>query len=180
MRLGPVTPCHPTAQIGPPWHTAEQWREINVTFGYLKRRYGTELNRAQTLAVELQARLTSIFSLMDELCRCTCLSCPKPCCQAATVWFDFQDLLFLHLAGHSPPISQPLHSNGGRCRFLDPGGCRLPRILRPWICTWYLCPAQTSVLHKHRRCLDDAFLQIKRFRGLMEDEFVSVICGRPP
>jgi hypothetical protein len=178
MRTGPHTSSHSAAQIGPPWHTAAQWREINAAFAYLERRYGAELDRARIPATELQMRLTSLSPLMDELSRRTCPSCPSPCCRTAVVWFDFRDLLFLHLTDHFPPISQPLYPDAGLCRFLGPKGCRLPRLLRPWICTWYLCPAQATILRARRRCLDGELSEIKRFRGAMEDEFISVICGR--
>lgn len=178
MRPGPYTLAHCAVPVGPPWHTAGQWREINDAFAYLKRRYGAELDRARSLAAALQICLTSLFPLMDELNRCTCPLCMKPCCRTAVVWFDFRDLLFLHLSGNLPPMSQPLYPDAGLCRFLDPQGCRLPRLLRPWICTWYLCPPQTAMLRDRCRCLDDELSEIKRLRSAMEDEFISVICGR--
>jgi hypothetical protein len=31
-------------------------------------------------------------------------------------------------------------------RYWKPKGCVLPRMSRPWICTWYLCPTQKAIL----------------------------------
>jgi hypothetical protein len=161
--------------IGPPWHSSVQWREINAAFQYLGRRHDDRLDRCRRLANRLALQLTALFPLMDDLCRTTCPDCRAPCCQTALVWFDFKDLLFLHLAGLQPPVSQPLYPNRRFCRFLSSRGCRLPRLSRPWLCTWYLCPPQTAMLRSRRICLDDEKARIKSLRRDMENEFISVV-----
>ncbi len=161
--------------IGPPWHTAAQWREVNAALAHLLARHRAALGRCRGLAALLQRKLTAFGPLMDDLCRVTCPHCHTPCCATALVWFDFRDLLFLHLSGLPVPVSQPRYPQRRRCRFLSPGGCRLPRPQRPWLCTWYLCPPQTAVLRDRHIRLDAQMTAVKRLRQELEDTFIGVV-----
>jgi hypothetical protein len=46
-----------------------------------------------------------------------------------------------------------------RCRYLGPRGCRLSRLDRPWVCTWYLCPTQRERLRNEDRPAYDRLQQ---------------------
>ena len=167
------------SEAGPPWNTASEWVEINRSIADLIRRYQWELRQVDSLAHEVKSSLESLFAPMDRLCELTCPRCEKPCCRVANLWFDFRDLLFLHLIGRAPPESQPLKKTDDHCRFLSATGCRLPRISRPWICTWYLCPPQTAIIRTNKphfqATIESNLHRIKKMRTLMEDEFISVI-----
>lgn len=167
------------SEAGPPWITGSEWVEINRSIRYLIERYQGQLQQAGAVAHGVKSRLESLFPLMDRLCELTCPWCEEPCCRVANLWFDFRDLLFMHLIGHVPPESQPLKKTDDHCRFLSATGCILPRISRPWICTWYLCPSQTAIIRSKERHLhatiESTLLRIKKMRNLMEDEFISVI-----
>ena len=115
---------------------------------------------------------------MDHLCRRTCPDCTNVCCRRAWVWAEFKDLLFLHLAGIPVPDQQLLDHQGDRCRYKNPDGCRLDRIQRPFVCTWYLCPSQTRFLdhqsaEKHN--LSRILEQIKNDRKRMEASYIRAI-----
>ena len=109
----------------------------------------------------------------------TCRYCPEPCCLTASPWYDFRDLLFLHLNTLEIPQSQPLHDDTNTCCYLGPWGCDLSRITRPWICIWYLCPTQVANLKKRNSQQGDPINQtvseIKRGRRQLELEFIGVI-----
>ncbi|MGE0083537.1 MAG: hypothetical protein AB7S75_03870 [Desulfococcaceae bacterium] len=162
-----------------PWGSPVQWREINETIDFMTDLYRTELAEAMTLARDAEKLLESLFPLMDELCAVACPSCREPCCRVARLWFNFPDLLFLHLSGQNIAEGQPHKEFHLHCRYLGDCGCTLPRIERPWICTWYLCPPQTSLLRKKGKSVknrvDQIFTQIKEKRKAMEDEFIRVI-----
>ncbi len=163
-----------------PWGRPAQWLEINETIAYMIKRYQGELPQAFALAAQTENLLESVFSLMDELCAETCPDCREACCRVAKLWYNFPDLLFLHLNGLEPAPGQPHREYHLHCRYLSEQGCMLPRIRRPWICTWYLCPPQTSLLRKRgktvRRRVDEIFQEIKEKRKGMEEEFLRVIC----
>lgn len=159
-----------------PWHHTVLWREANETLTYLLKRNADALVECRSRALLLEENLVSIFSLMNLLCRQTCPKCTDICCQRAWVWVDFKDLLFLHLTNVAVPEQQLLSSQGDQCRYFGIGGCRLDRIQRPFICTWYLCPSQTDLLYtqpeeKHR--LTNTLRCVKDLRRQMEDLFIE-------
>jgi hypothetical protein len=65
------------------------------------------------------------------------------------------------------------------CRYFSHRGCALPRVARPWICAWYLCPVQTAILRKRDYLQYDDFnriiQEIKSLRKEMEDEFIRTV-----
>ena len=64
------------------------------------------------------------------------------------MWLDFKDLLVIHLSGQSPPPAQLRGNRRERCRYLAANGCTLARGVRPWVCTWYICPTQRQALER--------------------------------
>jgi len=163
----------------PPWKSAAAWQEANHSFEFLIKRHLTELDRAVRLAHKVETGLASMFSILDDLCNATCPWCPDPCCLTAKVWIDFKDLLFLHLGGHQIPPEQLLPDMKTVCRFWSLKGCVLPRMTRPWVCTWYLCPTQTANLRQKARHTQDKFSRliraVKIHRTEMEAEFIRVV-----
>ena len=161
------------------WGTADTWKVANWNLEYLIRRHAPNMSRAMVLAREIQVRMESIFLLLDDLCSVTCPWCPDPCCLRATVWMDFKDLLFLHLNGHQIPPAQLRTALNETCRYWGPRGCMLPRIARPWVCTWYLCPTQKANLRQQPKSVQDKFIRtvqtIKTGRKEMESEFIRII-----
>lgn len=159
-----------------PWNSRSQWNEANAALEHLWRRHGPALKTAQKAAAEIRDQLASIFPIMDRLCRSTCPHCTDICCRHACVWFDFKDLLFLHLAAVTIPGHQLIRERFERCRYCTSSGCRLDRFQRPFICTWYLCPAQTEMLRdkplewqKVTACLQ----AVKLLRRQMEAAFIE-------
>lgn len=162
-----------------PWNTPDQWAEINRAFAHLLRRRGPDLEPVRKIAHGIDSRMADLFPLMTDLCRHTCPECEAPCCRVATLWYNFQDLLFLHLTHQAVPESQPLRRFQEPCRYLGPRGCILDRSARPWICTWYICPPQTARLRKmgriRRQETDAAIEEIKTLRHAMEERFIDIL-----
>ena len=167
-----------SVQFAPPWGTKPAWQEANRSIDHLNQRYSGKLSSVAALAVSVRVGLESIFSLLDDLCLETCPRCPDPCCLSASPWFDFCDLLFLHLNSLAIPFSQTIETPKTVCRYYSPLGCTLARISRPWICTWYLCSVQTANLNNRRshqrKYLTSALNEIKAFRKDMEEAFIRV------
>jgi hypothetical protein len=162
-----------------PWALPDEWQAVKRAIRFHLDRYPEDFKPVVSLAQSVKSHLESIFPFLHELCGNCCPWCPEPCCLKASVWFDFKDLLFLHLNKQPIPSAQPKANLSMPCRYLAPKGCRLPRIVRPWICTWYLCPTQTAKLRngykgKHK-LLDQAFAQIKSERNLLESEYIRII-----
>ena len=167
------------SESGIPWASRQSWRAAHQAVAYHLRHYPTDLKPLNDRAQALESCLKAVFPILDELCAGSCPWCPNPCCLKASVWFDFKDLLFLHLHPLSIPPRQPKANLKSPCCYHGPRGCRLPRINRPWICTWYLCPTQTAILKKgypvEHESLKQAFSQIKSERNLLESEYIRII-----
>ena len=165
-------------QLVPPWGTNPEWCEANHCRDSLIQRYSDSLNSAVSLAFLVRDQLESIFDLLDELCVETCPQCPDPCCLNASPWYDFRDLIYLHLNSLAIPFSQTIHAMNAICCYSSPRGCALARISRPWICTWYLCSVQTANLTFRRfdqwKELKLTINKIKNFRKEMEESFIRV------
>ena len=163
-----------------PWGTADkQWQSTNRAMGRLIRLHRKGLDRTKSMAERILRKLESIFPIMEELCRVTCPRCPDPCCIVNKVWIDFQDLILLHLTGQKIPPGQLNTAQYENCRYLKPGGCMLPRNLRPWGCNQYVCSTQIKNLQRSNRLrlnrLDTDIRSIRIERLDMEDAFVLTI-----
>ena len=163
----------------PPWASTADWQAANRSIAFHLRRYHLQGDKVTTLSQKLSDCLTSISPLLDELCANTCVWCPEPCCLAAKVWFDFQDLLYLHTGRQPIPLAQPLQNLKNTCRYLSKRGCTLPRLIRPWICTWYLCPVQKSNLKNRSlyqlKIINQHVQQIKKYRKELEAEYIRIV-----
>ncbi len=161
-----------------PWVSDTAWRSANRAIGHLCTRHYSSLGPAREITRDLIACLEQIFPLLDQLCGQTCSICRTPCCQIATVWFDYKDLVFMHLSGLETPPGQITRKPAGACTYGGPAGCRLPRLGRPWICAWYLCPPQKGLLtaapRDKLRLFAENIRNIKRLRKQMEAEFIQI------
>jgi hypothetical protein len=168
----------------PPWSSPLGWMEINRAIRGGIHTRASAADRIRELAGAIHGRLESLWPLLEKLCLTTCIHCPSPCCLSASIWFDFRDLLYLHLNDLSPPDCQPISSLSQTCRFLSPRGCSLPRAVRPWICIWYLCPTQTRRL---RNTPDNRYARVRQIlqdlkaaRRRLEDRFIhTIVAGLP-
>ncbi|GAB6909368.1 conserved hypothetical protein [Desulfosarcina cetonica] len=161
-----------------PWNRPSLWCEANTTLARTIHCHHTDMAAAIQTAGKIRMRLESIFPCMDALCRHTCPTCTDNCCQRAWVWADFKDLLFYHLAGITPPEAQLLGGRGEHCRYAGPFGCRLDRFQRPFVCSWYLCPAQTLILQNTPADRDDLVTSlqwVQAARRRLEAQFIQAV-----
>ena len=162
-----------------PWLSIEDWREANAALSVIIEKNRRALDGVTGLATEILNKLTTIFELLDDLGRRFCVECANTCCRNATVWFDYADLVFLHFNRLDIPPGQIQKKPGRGCRYLQANGCRLPRQIRPWICTWYLCPMQMNYLRTHLAAQSSQFQSrrddVKNLRKRMVDMFIRKI-----
>ncbi len=161
-----------------PWISKTAWSQANSTLQRLCTRHRAALDPAGKTARDLRSGLETLFPVLDSLCNRTCPACQAPCCHVATVWFDFKDLVFMHLNGLEIATAQLNRTPEGVCCHCGPSGCRLPRLSRPWTCTWYLCPPQKIILTdmpgKALVRFEEVVAAIKHLRKQMEAEFIRI------
>ncbi|AQV00242.1 MULTISPECIES: hypothetical protein [Desulfococcus] len=163
----------------PPLQLPEYWIEISGRIADYGVYHPGELHQAVVTARSIRLRTASVALLLDGLCRRTCPHCPDPCCLSAKVWFDMTDLLTIYLNGMPMPEAQPISQWTAVCRYAGCHGCRLERRDRPWICTWYLCPAQTALLRRSegpaREDWAAAVTEIKTLRAELKRWFTPIV-----
>ncbi len=106
----------------------------------------TDRLRFAFLAQGVREGLLWTDEVMDRYCAATCPHCDDPCCSADGIYYDRADLLYLIGLDADLPMSQIRERAGAPCRYLAAEGCILPRMCRPFICTWYLCEPQMALL----------------------------------
>lgn len=165
----------------PPWRSDRLWQSANHTLYYLIDRHQHQLDQVKQTAGRIKDLFGSVNSTLDSLCSTTCAQCVSPCCLVADVSYDFKDLLLIHMADQVMPTGQPRRSTHDVCRYLGQEGCRISRLERPWICTWYICAVQKEYLAGYHedslRFLLSAIEQVKMLRNQMEDLFIKIVAS---
>jgi len=164
---------------GPLWSTPALWREANQAVSESIRRNKRTMIAAMDLGQRIRARIEVLDNPMNDLCARTCQDCQDSCCSRAKVWFDFKDLIYLHLGASAIPTDQSIASMDQTCRYLTGKGCVLPRVQRPFICTWYICAAQKDRLRHLPRSgaqfLLNSLDALKAGRRQLENLFIQSV-----
>ena len=128
------------------WAEETSWNEVHACLERLCRTYHVELGMMRGAAFGMAMRLNLIFPVFDLFCEQVCVECRGPCCLNALVAFDFADLLLMHALSLEIPPHQIRRHDNEHCRYLEPTGCTLERIRRPFVCTWYYCAPMLELL----------------------------------
>lgn len=166
------------------WKTRAHWRAVWLIVGRLLDQMDEpSRDGLEQAAGEVKAACETLFPILDQLGEATCPFCERPCCQVADPRFDLRDILLIHLAAPAVPMGQPRGEGHAACRYLGPEGCILPRLARPWICAWYLCPGQKRRLLSRcpgeRERLEAAVKEVKLKRRVLEDRFIEAQAADP-
>jgi hypothetical protein len=160
-----------------------EWREAHETLAYLFKRRGAALDTVRYLARQIRQELQPLFELFDRLAPMCCPGCETVCCLVARVEFDFKDLLLLHALDLTPPPHQLHRHEDEHCRYLGPHGCGLPRLMRPFVCTWYFCAPMLELYRREpprtQRFLSARMSAAQGNRREMETEFIRVVLSEP-
>jgi hypothetical protein len=161
------------------WTDARLWREANLSLFHSLCAREPDLGPARHKAQHMEALLEFVIPVMEELCEETCPDCSDPCCVRARARFELADLIFLHLADQALPLTQAGPEGHAACRHLGKQGCLLPRLSRPWICRWYLCPDQKRLKQHYpasgQQRFELALARIRSLRRDLENTFIQAV-----
>lgn len=164
-----------------PWSSSKSWTQALLSLEMSMHTSWEKLTSSRTIAAQLEGLYRQVDLQLDAVCTLTCPDCNDNCCRRATVWYDLRDLLSVFfITGHFP-TAQIKKSSTNQCRHLSSMGCLLPRVERPFICTWYICSEQrqkldTSSSLKEKTSLLVDIQQIKQARGELEKAFIKAVC----
>ncbi len=159
-----------------PWQGKPEWQEILLFLDTIERVHGHSLGPVRILAREIRSLYDSLSEPLEQLCVSICPDCKDVCCERATIWYDFKDILYLYFGLGIFPYTQIKKIPGqGRphCVNLEETGCLLPRRERPFVCTWYFCP-QATALPQQNTFFSAKMDKIKALRHGMEKAFCSI------
>lgn len=163
----------------PPWSSQDSWLEANDALGFAIKRHQNQMSELQALARRITQRIESLDALLEDLCSKACPVCRDSCCQRARVWFDFKDLLVMHLGGNFSLPNQLQGPNDPACRYLSHTGCILQRVQRPYVCTWYICATLKEHLMRRapsdRAYLVNSLAAVKSARIELENQFIRIV-----
>ena len=163
----------------PPWKNCDLWYQAVHSLEHVTEKRWRRLWQARRVADLIENKLRGVDGALETLCDSTCKSCADICCKKATVWYDFKDLLYIHLASGSLPAAQIHKEPDFSCGKLTPVGCELPRIRRPFICTWYICPDQADFCGGQQlqatHDIQTSILEIQTLRKQLEHEYVQAV-----
>ncbi len=125
-----------------PWVHGYDWEQVTQSIIKSASSRKERSRHLQTLAGEIAEIYKNIDNDIEKVSQKTCPSCSDVCCMRATVWYDLKDLLYIYYSSGELPLEQIYRRDDGSCCHLSTHGCILKRSLRPFICTWYICPTQ--------------------------------------
>jgi hypothetical protein len=116
------------------------WKQCNRIISAWLSGSSNEISRsARSWAEIIKENLKWLDPLFQGYVNTSYNRCQDPCCQATSIFFDRTDLLYLHSLAVSIPQTQTRIKTGDPCHYLAEQGCILPRIHRPYVCTWFMC-----------------------------------------
>ncbi len=131
-----------------PWKNEKDLKEAVLFLSSLDKNFGETLEPVRVIAKKIQSLYEKMAPVMENISQAVCPDCQNSCCERATIWYDFKDLLYLYFGPGCFPDSQIEKSPGPwgpQCSQLSTTGCTLPRQERPFVCTWYFCPDQKAL-----------------------------------
>jgi hypothetical protein len=100
------------------------------------------------LAKKLKLLLIESSPLIEEYTADICPSCTDVCCRQKHGLYCERDIRYLRALEVAIPLRDTARPLEGPCEAMGPGGCILPRWLRPFKCTWYFCEPLLAALDR--------------------------------
>lgn len=94
----------------------------------------------------LKQALIETSAMIEEYTAAACPGCTDVCCKQKHGRYLDRDLAYLAGLGEAPLAYDKSLPPDGPCERLGPRGCRHPRWLRPFKCTWYFCDPLLAAL----------------------------------
>ena len=148
LEYGSTEPVHHRTGQDPYKQPMDQKQWLTVITALKKNTPAAVLQRLRFLALGIREGLLWADDIMDRYCAATCNECQSPCCNVDGIYYDRADLLYVLALDADLPYSQTREKTKEPCCYLTPEGCMLPRMCRPFICTWYLCEPQMTLFQQ--------------------------------
>ena len=99
-------------------------------------------------ATKLKKLLIESSPLFEEYTADVCPGCSDVCCRQKHGLYQETDIRYLRTLEVPVPERDAARPLEGPCEAMGPGGCMLPRWMRPFKCTWYFCDPLLAALNQ--------------------------------
>jgi len=96
----------------------------------------------------LKQLLIDSSPLIEEYTAPVCPGSTDVCCRQKHGLYRPRDIRYLRMLDVPVPARDTARPFEGPCEAMGPGGCILPRWLRPFNCTWYFCEPLLAALNR--------------------------------
>ena len=165
----------------PYWTSEESWQAVNQSLFKLVNDPALKgMENLKASAMAMAEEMNKLDKLMENLCQRTCPDCLGVCCLAKNIYYDFSDLLYIHLSQDKAPRRQTRKGLDEPCCYLTPRGCSIPRNRRPFICSWFICSDQEEIISRmlwgKERGLIKSLDKLLVMHRDLEKDFISLAC----
>jgi hypothetical protein len=114
-------------------------------------------------AEKLKLLLIESSPMIEEYTTHVCPCCTDVCCRQKHGLYRERDIRYLHALCVEQPKRDTTRPLDGPCECMSPRGCRLPRWMRPFKCTWYFCEPLLTALNNGPQ------KKARRLTGMMQE-----------
>ncbi len=105
--------------------------------------HAEQLSSLIPIANSYKEEMSRLDPVIQEFTKKICPYCGTVCCRQKFGLPNGEDIVTFWALGITPPEYDRFRDLNGPCQYLTSNGCHLPRINRPFRCTWYFCEAIT-------------------------------------
>jgi hypothetical protein len=153
------------------------YHKTNLFLGDFLNSNRDNLQKVRLLAERVKEGIEKINFFVQQATAGVCPECKDVCCISKHGYYNYEDLVYLHVLGLKPPAPDFGRDDSDPCQFLTAGGCSLERPLRPSGCNWYFCEALFDVIETmpgYQQFDDDLKVIAELWMEMMEEfHFVS-------
>ncbi len=116
----------------------EFWEIVNDIKGFF-RDHADEMGHVNEKALQFKQAYAIMDPFIQEYTAKVCPYCGTVCCCNKHGFPEFADVVAILAMGGTVPEYDLSVDEGALCQFIGEKGCVLPRVERPYRCTWYFC-----------------------------------------
>lgn len=161
------------------WHDMEKWDKAIRLLKIFSSAHHKELTHVKDLARIIKFRIDEIDSFIQQNTSIICPNCKNVCCINRHGYYDYEDIIYIHALGLTPPTYKEGIRDTAPCQFLSEYGCTIQRSIRPFRCNWYFCNALLKHIEqgpaRPYRLFIKQLDEIVDLRKEMLDEFFRIL-----
>jgi hypothetical protein len=122
--------------------------QVNESLEESFNQYAHKFKTVKEIAQDIRKRIDEISPIIQQSTRTVCPDCNDMCCINKHGYYNFEDLVYIHALGLTPPYHDFMINDSDPCQFLTENGCSLERPFRPSGCNWYFCASLLESMEK--------------------------------